>query len=79
MKNFVFQCARLAFGVTLIAFFAMGFVVVFTQLFGIFSGNPALVKSVSALLTDASAYVSTVCAFAGYLAYYTKPAKKKSA
>ena len=78
MKNVIFNLSRFVFGVTLLAFFGMGFAVVFTQMYGLFTGNSALVKSIADLLKDSSAYVSTVCAFAGYLCYYTKPAKKKA-
>ena len=79
MKNAIYNLSRLVFGVTLLAFFGMGFAVVFTQAYALCVGDSALVKRIADLLKDNSAYVSTVCAFAGYLCYYTKPAKKKSA
>ena len=78
MKNTVYKLSLFVFSVTLLAFFLMGFAVVFTQMYGLFAGDSALVKHIADLLKDNSAYVSTVCAFAGYLCYYTKPAEKKA-
>ncbi len=78
MKNAAYKFACAVFGLTLIAFFLMGFAVVFTQIFGIFTGNSAIVKRVADLLVDHSVYLSTVSGFAGYLAYYTKPSKKSA-
>lgn len=78
MRNTFFKVFSLIFGITLLAFMIMGFAVVFVQLYGIFGGNSAIVKRIADLLKDNSAYVSSVCAFAGFGAYYTKPAKKKA-
>ncbi len=76
MKESLYRMLTHLFTVTLILFMMMGGVYVAVQIVGIIIGSGALVLGIEGAVKDLSTYVSAICGFVGFVAFYLKPDKK---
>lgn len=77
MKKTIYNICMVIFEITLPLFLLMGAVLVFTQLIGALTGNGAIVLGINSALKTYSIWVSSICAFSGFIMGYTKDKKKK--
>lgn len=70
MKLFIRGILDRVFVVGLIAFFALGSVIVIGQLFGVITGNGALTIGMSQNLGKTTFYIATVVGLLGYVQSY---------
>lgn len=77
MKKTLYQICMVIFNITLPLFLLMGAVLVFGQLLGAVLGNGTLVLGLNEALKMYSIWVSSICAFSGFIMGYLKDTKSK--
>lgn len=76
MKKTIYNICMVVFEITLPLFLVMGAVLVFTQLIGALIGNGAIVLGINTAIKTYSIWVSSICAFSGFIMGYTRDKKK---
>lgn len=76
MKKTIYNICMVVFEITLPLFLVMGAVLVFTQLIGALIGNGAIVLGINTAVKTYSIWVSSICAFSGFIMGYTRDKKK---
>lgn len=76
MKKTIYNICMAVFEITLPLFLVMGAVLVFTQLIGALIGNGAIVLGINTAVKTYSIWVSSICAFSGFIMGYTRDKKK---
>lgn len=72
MREKLYNLCSIVFTISLFIFLLMGFIIVFTQILGIFIKNPDLVISINKLLKIHATHISAIAGFSGFFAYYLK-------
>lgn len=76
MKKTIYNICMAVFEITLPLFLVLGAVLVFTQLIGALIGNGAIVLGINTAVKTYSIWVSSICAFSGFIMGYTRDKKK---